>query len=284
MRIIVENGGERLDKYLLAYVNCTRSQLKHAKILLNGKKVKSGAILRAGDVIDFEIVSDKKSAEPENIAIDIVFEDDYLIVINKPRGMVVHPGAGVNSGTLLNGLLGRGATLERAGIVHRLDKNTAGLLVVAKTADVQAKLSESFEKREIKRVYIGLVEGVLSGEGTIDKNIARDPGHRTLYRAVAAGGRKAVTNFKVLKNFSKWTLVQFSLVTGRTHQIRVHCKSIGHPIIGDQEYNQNSSIKGLSGQMLESIEISFVHPKTLKNVTFKAETTEEFRKTVDRII
>jgi len=278
----VESGGERLDKFLTERVNCTRSQLKHAKILLNGVPVKSGTILRVGDVIEFKIQQESLTAEPENITLDVVFEDDHLMVINKPRGMVVHPGAGVKRGTLLNALLGRGINLDRAGIIHRLDKNTAGLMVIAKTAEVQAKLSAMFEKREVKRVYFGLVEGVMNGEGTINKNIARDPNRRTLYRTVMTGGRNAVTHFKVFKNFSKWTLVQFTLGTGRTHQIRVHSKSIGHPVVGDPEYNQNSSIKNLLGQMLESVELSFMHPVTAKPVEFSINLSEEFSKTVDK--
>jgi len=284
MQIVVEIGGERLDKYLTKRVTCTRSQLKHAKILLNGKTVKSGVLLRVGDVIDFEIASGESTAMPERVNLDTVFEDDWLLVINKPRGMVVHPGAGVRHGTLLNALLGRGASLERAGIVHRLDKNTAGLLVVAKTAEVQAKLAAMFQKHEVRRAYIGLVEGVVAGEGKIDTQIVRDARRRTLFTTATSGGRKAVTRYKVLKNFSKWTLVQFELETGRTHQIRVHCKSIGHPIVGDPEYNPNSSVRGLSGQMLESVEISFVHPVTLKSVEFKTHPTEEFLKTVDRLV
>ena len=276
MQIVVEIGGERLDKYLTKRVTCTRSQLKHAKILLNGKTVKSGVLLRVGDVIDFEIASGESTAMPERVNLDTVFEDDWLLVINKPRGMVVHPGAGVRHGTLLNALLGRGASLERAGIVHRLDKNTAGLLVVAKTAEVQAKLAAMFQKHEVRRAYIGLVEGVVAGEGKIDTQIVRDARRRTLFTTATSGGRKAVTRYKVLKNFSKWTLVQFELETGRTHQIRVHCKSIGHPIVGDPEYNLNSSIKGLSGQMLESVEVSFFHPITSKPMQFKLNPSKEF--------
>jgi 23S rRNA pseudouridine1911/1915/1917 synthase len=283
MRIVVETGGERLDRYLTERVDCTRSQLKHAKILLNGKEVKSGTILRTGDIIDAEIARDEPAAVPENISLDIVFEDDCLLIINKPRGMVVHPGAGVKRGTLLNALLGRGIYLERAGIVHRLDKNTAGLLVVAKTAEVQAKLAAMFEAHKVRRTYIGLVEGVMTGEGIIDTHIVRDSKRRTMFTTTLSGGRKAVTCYKVLKNFSKWSLVQFNLETGRTHQIRVHCKSIGHPIIGDPEYNPNSSVKGLSGQMLESVEISFLHPMTAGRVEFKINPTEEFMKTVDKL-
>ena len=289
-RLRVESGGERLDKFLAERVGVTRSQLKHAKILLNGKVVKSGTVLKAGDVI--EVIAhyggarneETKQSMPENIPLDIVFEDDWMMVINKHRGMVVHPGAGVKSGTLLNGLLGRGVDLERAGIVHRLDKNTAGLLVVAKTAEVQAKLAAMFERREVKRTYLGLVEGVLNGEGRIDKNIARDPNRRTLYKTVVTGGRSAITDYRVLRNFSKWTLVEFNLQTGRTHQIRVHAKSIGHPIVGDGEYNPSSSIKGLAGQMLESVELGFVHPVSGKPVDFKIKPSEMFSKTVDRLV
>lgn len=289
-KIHVETTGERLDIFLTRVLagRYTRSQItnsiKDGLTTLNNKAVKSGTILHEGDTVDVNIVFDEPKATAEDIALDVVFEDDDLMVVNKPRGMIVHPGAGVNSGTLLNGLLGRGTNLERAGIVHRLDKNTAGLLVVAKTAAMQAKLSEMFEKRDIRRIYVGLVEGILNGTGTIDKNIARDSNRRTLYKVVPTGGRKAVTHFKVVRNFSKWTLVQFELETGRTHQIRVHCKAIGHPIVGDPEYNPSSSIKELSGQMLESIKLSFVHPKTLKTVLFETETTKEFSKTVDRII
>lgn len=288
--ICVETSGERLDIFLTRVLegSYTRSQItksiKDGLTTLNNKAVKAGTILRAGDFIDFNIASAEPKAAAEDVALDVIFEDSDLMVINKPRGMIVHPGAGVNSGTLLNGLLGRGTDLERAGIVHRLDKNTAGLMVVAKTTTMQAKLSEMFEKRDIKRIYVGLVEGILTGIGTIDKNIARDPNHRTLYKVVASGGRKAITHFKVIRNFSKWTLVQFELETGRTHQIRVHCKAIGHPIIGDPEYNPTSSIKELSGQMLESIKLSFIHPKTLNVVSFETETTKEFSKTVDRIL
>ena len=282
-KLRVETGGERLDKFLAERVEVTRSQLKHAKILVNGKEVKSGTKLCAGDVIEFEIPEVHITAEPEDIPVNVVFEDEWLMVINKPRGMVVHPGAGVKSGTLLNALLGRGIDLERAGIVHRLDKNTNGLLVVAKVQRVHMQLNAMFEKREVKRTYLGLVEGVLSGEGTVDKNIARDPNRRTLYRTVTVGGRNAITHYKVIRNFSKWSLVEFNLETGRTHQIRVHAKSIGHPIVGDFEYNSGTSIKGLSGQMLEAVKLSFIHPITGKQVTFDAKPSEEFSKTLDRL-
>lgn len=288
MQISVQSGGQRLDVYLVNHFKgvYTRSQInnsiKKGKTTLNGKAVKSGTVLRAGDNIIADIESSEIPAKREDIKIDIVFQDEYLLIINKPRGMVVHPGAGNKSGTLLNGLLNINGALERAGIVHRLDKNTAGLIVVAKTASVQAKLAAMFEKHEIKRTYIGLVEGLVKGEGTIDKNIARDPNHRTLYKAVPAGGRRAVTHYKTIQNFSKWTLVQFNLETGRTHQIRVHCKSLNHPLVGDPEYNPNSSIK-TNGQLLESVEICFVHPVTSQIIHHKIGLTEAFNDVINKI-
>jgi len=309
-RIVVGEGGERLDIFLVRHLDAgiTRSRLnnniKAGEIKLNGKETKSGAILRAGDVIDIDIAEDSLQAVPEDIKLDIVYEDKYLIIINKPRGMVVHPGAGNRQGTLLNGLLFRaGASREqdtpdkdeqppeRAGIVHRLDKNTAGLMVAALTAETSARLSEMFAKHEIKRTYIGLVEGRLEGDGVIDRNIARDPNRRTLFKTVEKRGRQAVTRYKVLENLGagnqvgvqgkrgvamKWSLVQFNLETGRTHQIRVHCKAIGHPLIGDIEYNPNSSIK-TDGQLLESVEIEFVHPITDKLIREKIGLSDKFR-------
>jgi 23S rRNA pseudouridine1911/1915/1917 synthase len=265
--------GERLDNHLTKkWPDITRSQIsgaiKSGDILVNGGKVKSGYILRTGDEITGEVKDNNITATPEDIPLEIVYEDDYLMVINKPRGMVVHPGAGVKSGTLLNGLLGRAAAGElfRAGIVHRLDKNTAGLLIVAKTAKAQELLSAMFASHEIKRTYIGLVEGRITGDMTINKNIIRDPKHRTLFAAVENGGRRAVTHLKVSEQFQKYTLCEFILETGRTHQIRVHCKSVGHPIVGDPEYNPAGAMKNLPGQMLEAVKLEFIHPVTNKNV------------------
>jgi len=284
----------------------TRSQITNAIkdgfVLVNGKVVtKPGTEVTPADVIDMLIEKESMTAEAQDIKIDIVFEDEHLMIINKPRGMVVHPGAGNKSGTLLNGLLylidNTGdsdesedkAALSRAGIVHRLDKNTAGLMIVAKTAPVQAKLAAMLEKHEIERVYHGIVEGVWEGQGTIDKNIVRDPKHRTLFKTAATGGRRAITHYKTLRVMRRgYSLVEFRLETGRTHQIRVHAKSVGHPLVGDPEYNPKYSpfVKGVakqggfkaSGQMLESVEISFVHPVTGKRVIEKTEPTAEFKK------
>ena len=266
----------RLDKYLLEqYPNITRSQItvaiKRGDFKVNGKVVKAGYELRDTDQVTGVIEPVTLTAEPENIALNIVYEDEYLMVINKPRGMVVHPGAGIKSGTVLNALLGHGQeNLERAGIVHRLDKNTAGLLIVAKTADCQQRLGRMFEKHDIKRNYWGLVDGVIPVDQTIDLNIKRHPQHRTIFTTTEQGGRRAITHLHVLERYAKHTLCEFTLETGRTHQIRVHCKAIHHPIVGDPEYNSGN------GQMLEAVKLDFVHPMTSKEVHLHIEPTKAF--------
>jgi len=286
----------------------TRSQItnviKGGYVTVNGKVVtKPGTEVTPDDIINMLVIKEPEATEPEDISIDIVFEDEHLMIINKSRGMVVHPGAGNKSGTLLNGLLylidntgepdlsesdeSNKVALSRAGIVHRLDKNTAGLMVVAKTALVQAKLAAMLEKHEIERVYHGIVEGIWDGEGTIDKNIVRDPKNRTLFTTIGCkvsreSGRRAVTHYKVLKAFKKHSLVEFRLETGRTHQIRVHAKFVGHPLVGDPEYNPNSSVKA-SGQMLESIEIAFIHPVTGVRIKQRASITPEFQMVLSKI-
>ena len=283
--IKVETGGERLDIFLARYFGGThtRSQLtnaiKGAKITLNGQKAKSGETLRAGDIIeigslDAEITHDIA----EQLPLDIVYEDAHLLIINKPRGMVVHPGAGNRRGTLLNALLGHAdndPSLERAGIVHRLDKNTAGLMLAAKTPAAQAKLCEMFVRHEVNRTYMGLVEGVLDTNGTVNANIARDERNRTLYKTVMGKGRRAITHYRVIQQFPRHTLAEFTLETGRTHQIRVHCKSIGHPIVGDPEYNPKSSIAA-RGQLLESVRLEFIHPITHARIVREIPLTAEF--------
>lgn len=266
----------RIDKYLQTqYPEQTRSQItaaiKRGDFTVNGVKVKAGYELRDTDVVTGEIRAESLAATPEAIPLDIVYEDEYLLVINKPRGMVVHPGAGVKSGTVLNALLGRGqGQLERAGIVHRLDKNTAGLLVVAKTADCQQRLGKMFERHAIVRTYWGLVDGRVPGDLTIDKNIIRHSQHRTIFTTTEHGGRRAVTHLKVLERYAKHTWCEFTLETGRTHQIRVHCKAIHHPIVGDPEYNSGD------GQMLEAVKLQFVHPMTGQDISINVAPTKEF--------
>lgn len=266
----------RFDKYLCEqYPEITRSQIvagiKRGDFTVNGEKVKAGYELRATDVVDGKLQPVVMTAEPEALPLDVVYEDEHLLVINKPRGMVVHPGAGVKSGTVLNALLGRGHEhLERAGIVHRLDKNTAGLLVVAKTTACQSLLAQMFEKHTIRRTYWGLVEGKVAGDMTIDKNIIRHPQHRTIFTVTEKGGRRAVTHLKVLERYARHTWCEFTLETGRTHQIRVHCKAIHHPILGDPEYNSGN------GQMLEAVRLDFTHPVTQVPLHLEIAPTKEF--------
>ena len=266
----------RIDKYLTArYPDVTRSQItaaiKRGDFTVNGQIVKAGYELRDTDVVAGALQPLSLTAEPEQIPLDVVYEDEHLMVINKPRGMVVHPGAGVKSGTVLNALLGRGqGQLERAGIVHRLDKNTAGLLVVAKTVPAQGKLAKMFERHAIKRTYWGLVDGRVAGDLTIDRNIIRHPNHRTIFTVTEQGGRRAITHLHVLERYAKHTLCEFTLETGRTHQIRVHCKAIHHPIVGDPEYNHGD------GQMLEAVRLDFMHPITGAPVHVEIAPTKAF--------
>ncbi len=266
----------RVDKYLTTrYPALTRSQItaaiKRGDFTVNGQVVKAGYELRDTDVVEGAPQPTLVTAEPEPIPLDVVYEDDHLMVINKPRGMVVHPGAGVKSGTVLNALLGRGQShLERAGIVHRLDKNTAGLLVIAKTADCQQRLGKMFERHDIIRTYWGLVDGVVKTDLTIDRNIIRHPQHRTIFTTTENGGRRAVTHLKVLERYAKHTLCEFTLETGRTHQIRVHCKAIHHPIVGDPEYNSGD------GQMLEALRLDFTHPITGEDIHLQISPTKAF--------
>lgn len=293
---IIEKGiGERLDIFLHNHFGgeVTRSninnQIKSGEILLGSTKVKSGTILKSGDIISIiekEVINDTRA---EDIPLDIVFEDAHLMIVKKPRGMIVHPGAGVKTGTLLNALLfhQKDKSLERGGIVHRLDKNTAGIMIVAKTTKSQSLLGKMMESREVSRRYIGIVEGKLEGGGTIMTNIDRDPKNRTIYKAVQHGGRNAITHYEstgVYKFGSKFiSIAKFKLETGRTHQIRVHLKSIGHPLVGDPEYNQASSIK-FSGQLLESVSLEFIHPITKENMKFEIEPSTDFKQIEKKLI
>ncbi|MCL2756009.1 MAG: RluA family pseudouridine synthase [Firmicutes bacterium] len=291
--IKVKTSGNRLDTYLVRHFEGahTRSQIinsiKGGRTTVNGAVVKAGNILKKGDLIDFEIRTTDLPAEPEDIELDIVFEDDHIMVLNKPRGMVVHPGAGIRSGTLLNALLFKmqsyksNSLPERAGLVHRLDKNTAGLILVAKTAKSQEILGKMFEAHNVKRTYFGLLEGKLEGSGIIDKHIMRDPKYRTRYTTTdnPRAGRRAITHYQGLGNYKYGgipvSFVRFNLETGRTHQIRVHAKSIGRPLIGDPEYNHKSTIK-FNGQLLESVELEFLHPITNKVMNFSVQPSIEF--------
>ncbi len=285
----------RLDVFLAAYIeNWSRSQIQRliddGDVLVNQRPVRSSYKLKPGDEVDAELTEAETARfEPENIPLDIVYEDEFLAVINKPAGMIVHPGAGVPSGTLANAIAWhfglKGETTEnghRVGIVHRLDKDTSGLILVAKDERTQDELAGQFRKREVFKSYIALVHGSPELKaGRIDRPIARDRWHRTKM-TVAANGREATSLWKVRQRFEKFALVQVEIQTGRTHQIRVHMASINHPVVGDPTYNEgrdntiaNGDIKKVVERLgrvfLHAEKLSFTHPKSGERLSFTCE-------------
>ena len=289
--LIVEEGTERLDKYLSNVLDISRSKvqnlIKQDKVKVNGKtekesfKVSNGDRIEVDDDLDFSI-----DVEPENLKLDIVYEDPYLMIVNKESGMVVHPAPGNYNHTLVNAVryhLGKGKTKNmRPGIVHRIDKDTSGLMVVAKTDDALEKLSLMIKNKEIERKYLAIVDGIIGpASGTIDAPIGRDPKNREKMCVTSENSRNAITHFKVLKRFKSNTLVLCKLDTGRTHQIRVHMAYIGHPITNDPLYeNKNASS---FGQMLHSYSIDFVHPITQKHLHFDVEPPKEFQEYLQKL-
>ncbi len=286
---ITNNDGLRVDVYLSQALDFTRSRVKKlcddglAKV--NGIVVKCNKVLKDGDIIEVEIPESKNlDATPEDIPLDIVYQDNDVAVINKPQGLTVHAGNGTHGSTLVNALLYHLDNLSgingviRPGIVHRIDKNTSGLLVVAKNDNAHLSLAKQLEDKTCSRKYIALLEGVLKQDsGTISTFIGRNPKDRTKM-AVVSNGRDAVTDYKVIKRFANYTLCEFSLKTGRTHQIRVHAKHIGHPIVGDKEYGFKNQKFKLDGQLLHAKELKFVHPTLNKVVSFSCPLPDYFEK------
>ena len=227
--------------------------------------------------------------EPENIPLDIVYQDDDIAVINKQQGLTVHAGNGTGDETLVNALIAKLDSLSgingelRPGIVHRIDKNTSGLLVVAKNDKAHVSLASQIEKKECKRIYIALLEGVVKeDEGRIETFIGRDSKDRTKM-AVTKFGRTAITDFKVIKRYKNHTLCEFSLLTGRTHQIRVHSKYIGHPIVGDLEYGYKNQKFKLNGQLLHAKKLILTHPTSCEILTFEAPLPQYFEKIITNL-
>lgn len=279
----------RADVVISSKLNITRSHVKKIcdenGLTVNGILAKSNKVLKAGDLVEF-ILPDNKNldAVPENIPIDIIYQDDDVAVINKPQGMTVHAGNGTKGSTLVNALLYHLDNLSgingvvRPGIVHRIDKNTSGLLVVAKNDNAHLMLAKQLEDKTCGRIYTALLEGVLKNDGgRICTFIGRNPKDRTKM-AVVSSGREAITDYKVLKRYENYTLCEFSLKTGRTHQIRVHAKHIGHPIVGDIEYGYKNNKFKLEGQLLHAGKLSFIHPTTCKRVTFDCPLPDYFVK------
>ena len=286
---IAETGDIRADVYLSQKSGISRSRIKklcdEGFCVSNEKPIKSNKILRVGDKIKLTVPEEKNlDVTPENLPLDIIYQDDDLAVINKPQGMTVHAGNGTNGGTLVNALLFHLDKLSgingviRPGIVHRIDKNTSGLLVVAKNDKAHVALSKQIENKTCHRIYVALLEGNLKqDEGEIDTFIGRNPADRTKM-AVVKSGRQAVTRFRVLERFNGYTLCEFSLKTGRTHQIRVHAKFLGHPIVGDPEYGYKNGKFNLKGQLLHAKTLEFIHPTTGENMSFTAPLPDYFEK------
>jgi len=286
----------RIDLYLTQKeIYPSRSQIRNlitqGKIRVNTNPVKPSYILKNGDAIDLTIPENKElEVEAEAIPLDIIYEDEYLVVVNKPANMIVHPAGKICSGTLVNALLyycrdslsGIGGVI-RPGIVHRLDKNTSGLMVVAKNDFAHLDLSRKIKEHQVTKKYLALVIGNMKDDsGIIDAPIGRSLKNRKKMAVTVEGkSREAITHFKVLKRFSGYTLVEATLSTGRTHQIRVHMAFIGHPIVGDQLYGHKKQELNISRQALHSHILGFVHPSTKKYMEFSTPLPQDMQKIID---
>lgn len=293
-----ENAGERIDAFLASKLHdVTRSWLQKlieaGNVSVEGReKLAKNYKLRAGDRLTVELPEPETlDVLPENIPLDIVYEDKYLLVVNKPSGMVVHPAVGNHTGTLVNAVMFHcGDQLSsingvvRPGIVHRIDKDTSGLLVIAKTDAAHRGLAEQFAVHSIKRAYRAVVyNNIKEDDGRVDAPIGRNPKDRLKMAVVSADkGRRAVTNYHVIERSGKFTYVECRLETGRTHQIRVHMAYIGHPLLGDPLYGPRKGMSGLTGQVLHAKELGFVHPITGEYMEFDSELPPEFVKALKK--
>lgn len=290
-KVTEKDQSKRIDKLLTDIIDDTsRSQIqgwvKDDVILVDGKPVKSNYKVQEGETITWSIPApEPMDILPENIPIDIVYQDEDVIVVNKPSGMVIHPSAGHYSGTLVNALLYHVKDLsgingvERPGIVHRIDKDTSGLLMVAKNDLAHRSLADQLSKKTVERKYEAIVHGEIHHEyGTIDAPIGRDPKDRQKM-AVVDVGREAVTHFRVLRHFADFTLVECTLETGRTHQIRVHMRYISHPLAGDPKYGPRKTLD-LNGQALHAKSLGFEHPRTGEWKKFEVEPPKDFAETL----
>lgn len=295
--VTADSADKRLDVWLTAELGkFSRSYIEKliedGRVTVNGKTVKTGYKLKSIDRVEVNIPEPKLlEVKAEDITLDILHEDEDIIVINKPRGMVVHPATGNYTGTLVNALLEhcKGSLSDingviRPGIVHRIDKDTSGVLVVAKNNSAHGILSEKLKEHDIKRLYIAVADGIIREEsGKIDAPIGRHPVERMKMAVDVRNGRRAVTHFKVLERFKDATLLELKLETGRTHQIRVHMSYIGHPLIGDTVYGRKKQKYGFEGQALHARLLGFVHPGTGEYVEFEAEPPQEFKELVERL-
>lgn len=291
----VEDAGTRADVFLAAKLGVSRSNMQ--KLLEDGrvkrgeKIIKANYKVRAGEMFVVDIPEPEPiEAVPENIPLDIIYEDDDVVVLNKARGMVVHPAPGNYTGTLVNALLYHCSNLSginsaiRPGIVHRLDKDTSGIMIVAKNDAAHISLSQQIQSKTAVRTYLAVVRGnIKTDSGTIETQIARDKNDRKKMAVVKEGGRDAITDYEVLERFGKYTLVRCKLRTGRTHQIRVHMEYLGYPLVGDPKYSPMKTPFGIKGQALHSHTLEFTHPRTGERMKFEAPLPEDMHKIITRL-
>ncbi|MBQ5348743.1 MAG: RluA family pseudouridine synthase [Phascolarctobacterium sp.] len=294
--IITENeAGQRADVALAAMLELTRSNMQ--KLLDEGRAVKGTKVIKSnyklklGDEIIVTLPEPQPlDVQPENIPLDIIYEDEDVVVVNKARGMVVHPAAGNYSGTLVNALLYHCKNLSgingviRPGIVHRLDKDTSGIMICAKNDAAHVSLSEQIQSKTAQRTYLAVVRGnIKTDSGVIETQIARDKDDRKKMAVVKEGGRNAVTEYEVVERFGKYTIVKCKLKTGRTHQIRVHMEYLGYPLVGDPKYSPMKTPFSINGQALHSLTLAFDHPRTGERMEFEAKLPEDLHKVVTRL-
>lgn len=297
IEVNAENEGERIDKFLSVLVidssrTSIQKSIENGYVFVNGKNVNKKYKVQAGDEVKIcEQELKVLDAEPENIPLDIVFEDEHLLVVNKPRGMVVHPAPGNYSGTLVNALLyhckdslsGINGVL-RPGIVHRIDKDTSGLLIVAKTDKAHLGLAEQIKEHSFTREYNAVICGHLKEQsGTVNAPIGRSPKDRKKMCVTAQNSKNAVTHYTVIKEYEKYSHISLKLETGRTHQIRVHMAHLGHAVAGDAVYGNDKFSACLGGQCLHAIKIGFIHPETNKYLEFTTDLPQYFKEFLNKI-
>ena len=290
-----EDAGARIDVCLAAKLGVSRSNmqklLEEGRVKRGDKVLKANYKVRAGEVYTVDIPEPEPiEAVPENIPLDIIYEDDDVVVLNKARGMVVHPAPGNYTGTLVNALLYHCKNLSginsaiRPGIVHRLDKDTSGIMIVAKNDAAHIALSQQIQSKTAVRTYLAVVRGnIKTDSGTIETQIARDKNDRKKMAVVKEGGREAITDYEVLERFGKYTLVCCKLRTGRTHQIRVHMEYLGYPLVGDPKYSPMKTPFAIKGQALHSHTLEFTHPRTGERMKFEAPLPEDMHKIITRL-
>ena len=295
IKITENEAGQRADVGLATLLEVTRSNMQ--KLLEEGRAVKGAKVLKSnyklkeGDEIVVTLPEPQPlDVQPENIPLDIIYEDEDVVVVNKPRGMVVHPAAGNYTGTLVNALLYHCKNLSgingviRPGIVHRLDKDTSGIMICAKNDAAHVSLSQQIQSKTAQRTYLAVVRGnIKTDSGTIETLIARDKNDRKKMAVVKEDGRDAITDYEVVERYGKFTVVRCKLRTGRTHQIRVHMEYLGYPLVGDPKYSPMKTCFGIQGQALHSHTLEFIHPRTGERMHFEAPFPEDFQKVLTRL-